>query len=52
MSTSQAINEGATVKDLIHFTFKPTVGVVIGAKVDNVPSKLIQMRGNHDALRP
>ena len=35
---SEAIKEGATVKDEIKSTLKPTVGAVIGAMVDQVAS--------------
>ena len=31
---SKAIKEGDTVKDVIKFTLKPTVGAVLGATVD------------------
>ena len=51
-SGSEAIKEGATVKDVIKSTLSPTVGAVIGAMVDQVASKLIQMRDNHDAALP
>ena len=51
-SGSEAIKEGATVKNVIKSTLKPTVGAVIGATVDQVASKLIQMRDNHDAAPP
>ena len=38
---SKAIKEGATVKDVIKYTLKFTVGAVLGATVDQVPlSKL------------
>ena len=40
---SEAIKEGATVKDVIKFTLKPTVGAVLGATVDQIVSKLIEM---------
>ena len=43
---SKAIKEGATVKDVIKSTLKPTVGAVLGATVDKVASKLIEMRNN------
>ena len=50
---SEAIKEGATVKDVIKFTLKPTVGEVLGATVDQVASKLIEMRNNqNDAPLP
>ena len=50
---SKAIKEGATVKDVITSTLKPTVGAVLGATVDQVASKLIEMRNNqNDAFPP
>ena len=49
---SEAIKEGATVKDVIKFTLKPTVGAVLGATVDQVASKLIVMRNNQDDAPP
>ena len=49
---SEAIKEGATVKDLIKSALKTTVGSVLGATVDQVASNLIQMRDNHDAAPP
>ena len=49
----EAIKEGATVKDVIKSTIKPTVRAVLGATVDKVASKLIEMRNNqNDALPP
>ena len=51
-SGSEAIKEGATLKDVIKSTLSPTVGAVIGATIDQVASKLIQMRDNHDAALP
>ena len=51
-SGSEAIKEGAKFIDVIKFTLTPTVGAVLGATVDQVASKLIQMRDNHDALPP
>ena len=48
---SEAIKDGATVKDVIKFTLKPTVGAVLCATVDQVASNLIEMRNNqNDAL--
>ena len=48
---SEAIKECATVNDVIKSTLKPTVGAVLGATVDQVASKLIEMRNNqNDAL--
>ena len=37
-ANSEAIKEGATVKDVIKSTLKPTVGAVLGATVDQVAS--------------
>ena len=51
-SGSKAIKEGVAFKDVIKSTLTPTVGAVIGARVDQVASKLIQMCDNHDAERP
>ena len=48
----EAIKERATVKDVITSTFKPTVGAVLGAKVDQVASKLIEMRNNQNDAPP
>ena len=48
---SEAIKEGAKVKDVVKSTLKPTVGTDLGATVDKVASKLIEMRNNQtDAL--
>ena len=49
---SEAIKEGATVKDVIKSTLKPTVGAVLGATVDQVASKLIEMRNNQNDASP
>ena len=49
---SEAIKEGATVQDVVKSVLKPTVGAVLGATVDQVASKLIQMRDNHDSAPP
>ena len=49
---SEAIKEGATVKDVIKSTVQPTVGAVLGATVNQVASKLIEMRDKHDAAPP
>ena len=49
---SEAIKEGATVKDVIKSTLKPTVGAVLGATVDQVASKLIEMRNNQNDVPP
>ena len=45
---SETINEGTTVRDVIKSTFKPTVGAVLGATVDQVASKLIEMGNNEN----
>ena len=45
---SEAIKEGARVQGVVKSVLKPTVGAVLGSKVDQVASKLIQMRDNHD----
>ena len=49
---SEAIKDGATVKDVIKSTLKPTVGAVLGATVDQVASKLIEMRNNQNDAPP
>ena len=50
---SNAIKEGARVKDVIKSTLKPTVGAVLGAMVDQVAAMLIEMRDNqNDAPLP
>ena len=51
-SGSEAIKEGSTFKDVIKSTLTPTVGAVLGATVDQVASKLIQMRDNNNAAQP
>ena len=51
-SGSEAIKEGATIKDVIKSTLTPTVGAVFGATVEQVASKLIQMRDNNDTAPP
>ena len=43
---SKAIKEGSTIKDVIKSTLKPTVVTVLGATVDQVASKLIEIRNN------
>ena len=48
----EAINEGATVKDVIKSTLKPTVVAILGATVDQVASKLIEMRNNQNDAPP
>ena len=49
---SEAIKEDATVKDVIKSTLKPTVGSVLGATVDQVAYKLIEMRNNQNDAPP
>ena len=49
---SEAIKKGATVKDVIKSTLKPTVNAVVGATVDQVASKLIEMRNNQNDAPP
>ena len=49
---SEAIKEGAAVKDVIKSTLKPTVGAFLGATVDQVVSKLIEMRNNQNDAPP
>ena len=50
---SKAIKENSTVKDVIKSTIKPTVSAVLGATVDQVASKQIEMLNNlNDAPRP
>ena len=49
---SEAIKEGATVKDVIKSTLKHTVGAVLGSTVDQVASKLIEMRNNQNDAPP
>ena len=51
-SGSKAIKEDATFKDVINSTLTPTVGAFLGATVDQVASKLIQMRDNNNAVPP
>ena len=51
-AVSETIKEGATVKDIIKSTIQPTVGAVLGATVDQVASKLIEMRDKHDTAPP
>ena len=50
--SSEAIKEGATVKDVIKSTLKPTVSAVLSATVDQVASKLIEMRNNQNDAPP
>ena len=49
---SEAIKEGAKVKDVIKSTLKPPVGAVSGATIDQVASKLIEMRDNQNDAPP
>ena len=49
---SEAIKEGATVKDVIKSTLKPTVGAVCGGTVDQIASQLIEMRNNQNDVPP
>ena len=49
---SEAIKENATVKDVIKSTLKPTVGADLCATVDQVASKLIEMRNNQNDAPP
>ena len=49
---SEAIKEGATVKDVIKSTLKTTVGAACGATVDQVASKLIEMRNHQNDAPP
>ena len=49
---SKAIKEGATVKDVIKSTLKPTIGSVLGATVDQFAFKLIEMRKNQNDTPP
>ena len=49
---SEAIKECATVKDVIKSTLKPTIGAVLGATVDQVASKIIEMWDNQNDAPP
>ena len=49
---SKAIKEGTTVKDVIKSTLKLKVGAGLGATVDQVASKLIEMRNNQNDTPP
>ena len=51
-SGSEAIKEGALVKDVIKSALKQTIGAVLGAKIAQVAFTLIQMRDNVDAAPP
>ena len=45
---SEAIKENTTVKHVIKSTLKPTVGTILGATVDQIASKLIEMRNKQN----
>ena len=45
---SEVIKKNAMVNDVIKFTLKPTIGAVLGATVDQVAFKLIEMRNNQN----
>lgn len=49
---NEAINEISTVNNAIKSTLKFTVGVVLGAKVDQVAYKLIEMRNKQNDAPP
>ena len=49
---NEAIKEGATFKDVIKSTLKPAVGAVLGATVDHITSKIIEMRNNQNDAPP
>ena len=49
---SKAIKEGATVKDVMRSTIKPTVRAVSEATVHQVPFNLIEMLNNQDVATP
>ena len=49
---SEAIKEGATVNNVMKSTLKPTVGAVLGATVDQVASKLIEIRNKQNDAPP
>ena len=49
---SEAIKEGATNKDVIKYTLESAVGAVLGATVDQVASKLIEMQNNKNDAPP
>ena len=52
MAGSTAIKECATVKHVIKSTIMHSVGAVLGAMVDQLALKLIDMRDKHDAAPP
>ena len=47
-AVSEEVKEVATVKDVIKSTLKFSVGAVLGATVDHVTSKLIEMLNNQN----
>ena len=49
---SETIKEGATVKDVVKSLLKPTAGAVLRATVDQVASKLLEMRENYASAPP
>ena len=49
---SEAIKDGVTFKDVTKSMLTSRVGTVLGATVDEVAFKLIQMRDNNDAAPP
>ena len=49
---SEAINESATVNNVIKSTLKPTFGLVLCATVDQVASKQIEMWDNKNDAPP
>ena len=48
----EANKKGTTVNDVIKSTLKPTVGAVLGATIDQVAFKLIEMRNNQNDAPP
>ena len=51
-ANSKAMKEGVTVEDVIKSTLKCTIGADLGATVDQVFSKLIEMRNNLNNAPP
>ena len=49
---SEAMKKGETVKVVIKSTLKLMVGAILGATVDQVASKLIEMRNNQNDAPP
>ena len=49
---SEAIQEGAPVKDVVKSVLKPTASAFLGDTVDQVASKLLEMRDNHASAPP